>query len=368
MTLSNIRRRLRSSRGAGKTEYIIIVVLIAISSILAVMFFGDNIRALFGAEANALAGHEQVQVASKDAKFPCHYNLKGGVECGGSGGAGGGVAAGGGGSGGSGSGAGGSGGAGGNLGSNSSALTGAGGSGGGGGRGGSWEGSGEAKWSYDDALANRGLRGERAWGNERPDPNEQPQRGPEMTVGVSRELVNEQRELSRIGGENNNLRFGALDYGATAEAKYDRNAGEFSAGVNANARVTAIEGNLGGTLGDRENGPAFAGANAQGRVLTAGAEVDATIAVGRNGVNAKAEGSLEANLVEGSVGGEVGFRIPGLGWRVTLGGEATGQVGAGISGNLTAQANAQGIRFSAGAKGTLGLGAGFNLNLGISFN
>ncbi|NMB73913.1 MAG: hypothetical protein GYA21_02135, partial [Myxococcales bacterium] len=81
MSRSKIGRWLRGSRGAGKTEYIIIVVLIAISSILVVMFFGDNIRALFGAEANALAGNEQVQVATKDAKIPCHYNLKGGVDC-----------------------------------------------------------------------------------------------------------------------------------------------------------------------------------------------------------------------------------------------------------------------------------------------
>jgi Flp pilus assembly pilin Flp len=43
-------------RGQGMTEYIIIVALIAIAAIGVVTLFGDNIRKLFGASANALAG------------------------------------------------------------------------------------------------------------------------------------------------------------------------------------------------------------------------------------------------------------------------------------------------------------------------
>lgn len=44
--------------GAAKTEYIIMVLLIAVTSISAVSLFGDNIRALFGSADNALAGNE----------------------------------------------------------------------------------------------------------------------------------------------------------------------------------------------------------------------------------------------------------------------------------------------------------------------
>ncbi len=46
----------RSERGQGMTEYIIIVALIAIGAIFVITVFGDNIRALFGTSANALAG------------------------------------------------------------------------------------------------------------------------------------------------------------------------------------------------------------------------------------------------------------------------------------------------------------------------
>ena len=50
---SSVRRR---ERGQGMTEYIIIVALIAIGTIVVVTIFGDNIRALFGNSASALAG------------------------------------------------------------------------------------------------------------------------------------------------------------------------------------------------------------------------------------------------------------------------------------------------------------------------
>jgi pilus assembly protein Flp/PilA len=43
-------------RGQGMTEYIIIVALVAIGAIFVVTVFGDNIRAVFGASANALVG------------------------------------------------------------------------------------------------------------------------------------------------------------------------------------------------------------------------------------------------------------------------------------------------------------------------
>ena len=53
------RRQRRRQRGQGMTEYIIIVALVAIGSVFFVTVFGDNVRALFGASANALVGHQQ---------------------------------------------------------------------------------------------------------------------------------------------------------------------------------------------------------------------------------------------------------------------------------------------------------------------
>jgi len=50
------RKKRRRQRGQGMTEYIIIVALIAIGTIGVITIFGNNIRALFGASANALQG------------------------------------------------------------------------------------------------------------------------------------------------------------------------------------------------------------------------------------------------------------------------------------------------------------------------
>ena len=49
---------LRSEQGQGMTEYIIIVALIAIAAIAVITYFGQNLRALFSASANALGGEE----------------------------------------------------------------------------------------------------------------------------------------------------------------------------------------------------------------------------------------------------------------------------------------------------------------------
>ena len=51
----------KARRGQGMTEYIIIVALIAIAAIGVITLFGDNIRKLFGASAQALAGEAQLQ-------------------------------------------------------------------------------------------------------------------------------------------------------------------------------------------------------------------------------------------------------------------------------------------------------------------
>lgn len=51
----------KARQGQGMTEYIIIVALIAIAAIGIITLFGDNIRKLFGASAQSLAGEAQVQ-------------------------------------------------------------------------------------------------------------------------------------------------------------------------------------------------------------------------------------------------------------------------------------------------------------------
>ena len=55
-TSKAIQRAARGSRGQGMTEYIIIVVLLAIALIGVVGFFGNRLRSLFGGSSDALAG------------------------------------------------------------------------------------------------------------------------------------------------------------------------------------------------------------------------------------------------------------------------------------------------------------------------
>ncbi len=61
----NKKQMMKKARGQGMTEYIIIVALIAIAAIGVITLFGDNIRKLFGASADALAGEESVTAKTK---------------------------------------------------------------------------------------------------------------------------------------------------------------------------------------------------------------------------------------------------------------------------------------------------------------
>jgi Flp pilus assembly pilin Flp len=54
--MKRLTRLVRAERGQGLTEYIVIAALIAIAAMGIVTVFGDNIRALFGASVDALAG------------------------------------------------------------------------------------------------------------------------------------------------------------------------------------------------------------------------------------------------------------------------------------------------------------------------
>ncbi len=65
MTTHKNLKKPRTRRGQGMTEYIIIVALIAIAAIGVITLFGNNIRRLFGASADALAGETNVENESK---------------------------------------------------------------------------------------------------------------------------------------------------------------------------------------------------------------------------------------------------------------------------------------------------------------
>ncbi len=67
MTTKTMKKSLRKRRGQGMTEYIIIVALIAIAAIGVITLFGNNIRKLFGASAEALAGNENVSNTGQTA-------------------------------------------------------------------------------------------------------------------------------------------------------------------------------------------------------------------------------------------------------------------------------------------------------------
>ena len=64
----NKKAMLKKARGQGMTEYIIIVALIAIAAIGVITLFGDNIKALFGMSADALAGDTQVNKRTVKSK------------------------------------------------------------------------------------------------------------------------------------------------------------------------------------------------------------------------------------------------------------------------------------------------------------
>lgn len=66
----NMKNAPRKIRGQGMTEYVIIVALIAIASIVAVSFFGSSVKASFLALGSDLVGGAKVdKVATTEASF-----------------------------------------------------------------------------------------------------------------------------------------------------------------------------------------------------------------------------------------------------------------------------------------------------------
>ncbi len=66
--MQKMRKMVRGQSGQGMTEYIIIVALIAIAAIAVITVFSQNLRALFAASANELAGSEQMSGTSAGGK------------------------------------------------------------------------------------------------------------------------------------------------------------------------------------------------------------------------------------------------------------------------------------------------------------
>ena len=76
--IAKYRQSIENESGQGMTEYIIIVALIAIAAIGVVTLFGDNIRKLFGAATDSLAGDDNRKVntdKSKGKKYEGHKGL-----------------------------------------------------------------------------------------------------------------------------------------------------------------------------------------------------------------------------------------------------------------------------------------------------
>jgi pilus assembly protein Flp/PilA len=66
--MNHMRRLIRAQKGQGMTEYIIIVALIAIAAIAVITVFSKNLRSLFAASSNELAGQEQTSGTSAGAR------------------------------------------------------------------------------------------------------------------------------------------------------------------------------------------------------------------------------------------------------------------------------------------------------------
>jgi len=74
--MKSMRKMMKDQQGQGMTEYIIIVALIAIAAIGVVTLFGDNIRKMFGASVDALAGKADASTtATKATDSSKHRNV-----------------------------------------------------------------------------------------------------------------------------------------------------------------------------------------------------------------------------------------------------------------------------------------------------
>jgi len=328
-----LKTRGQNRRGQAKTEYVIVVLLIAIGTIGIVSLFGDNIRALFSGSANSLTGDESVMVATEEATgYDPHKNLSnagftavtntGGGSSGSSGSSGGS----------------GSSGASGGLGSSESALGG-----------------------QDNSAGNSGGS---VSAHGKTD-------GENASAGVTIDLGKGSHSAASVGGDNAGASAGNIDYGATAGAKYDTETGQASAGVHAEVGVSAVEVHGEATLGNEDG--AYVKGSVEGKAGSASASIDASVAAGKDGVSASIELGAEANVAEGEISAEGGFRVPswvpGVGdAEVTIAGSVSGQFGVAAKGHAQGSLGKEGAGMSMGGKAAAGLGGGFEIDVGIKFN
>jgi len=66
--------RLGIRRGQTTAEYAIIVALIAIASISVILIFGNQLRAIFAAEAHQLSGDQQATPEDRDTQADSHID------------------------------------------------------------------------------------------------------------------------------------------------------------------------------------------------------------------------------------------------------------------------------------------------------
>jgi hypothetical protein len=297
-------------RGQGKTEYVLAVLLIGVAAITVVGLYGDNIRDVFATSDNALAGNENALAAAEQAPDQ------------GTGGLGGQTAAG-----------------------------------------------GQAVTTGDRASdsAGSGFKGTMSKPIRNPktikEAGDNPESSNAAEFKVSHELWSKDASaVTLLEGEHGSLSVGNFHTSGEVYGSYSD--GELKAGFGAGVEVNALEGNLHGTIGDENE--LYGKGEATGKVLVAKANVDGSLSVSKEGVSANLEGGAEANLVEGEIGVEGGFRIPFTNWKISVGAKGTGQVGVGAKGHATATAGKDGFKASIGGKLTAGLGLGFSLDFGLS--
>ncbi|MGE4159873.1 MAG: Flp family type IVb pilin [Planctomycetota bacterium] len=73
--MNNPTQPRRSRKGQGATEYVIILVLVAIGSISVITVFGDQLRELFNVGTQRLQGNTSTQVQQFDATADVQKSL-----------------------------------------------------------------------------------------------------------------------------------------------------------------------------------------------------------------------------------------------------------------------------------------------------
>jgi len=303
--------RFLRKRGAGKTEYVLAVVLICAAAITVVGLYGDNIRQVFSSSDNALAGSEDAVANATQSSGQEH------------------------------------GGTGGNTASGGQAVTSTG----------------------DRASDSSGLAFKGNVGIANHDKKTIKHAGEEDTPGGRETTISYQVESlthdgaikQLVGDDKNGIGLGTYHTSVSVHAGYQD--GNIKAGGEAGAEFNVLEGNLTGVVGDENE--AYGKGTASVKVGQAKANVKAELVAGKDGLSAQGEAGAELNAVEGTVSAEGGFRIPFTNWVVSAGVSATGSVGVGAKASGHVDAGKNGFSIGGSAKLVAGLGGALGFNFGI---